>query len=346
MARDKKKRGKTAGSFANTFSKLKLSNRKATKEEGKIQNAFALLEGHHNGSGNDNGPASTTNVPIPAKKEPTLDADGRRAGPSRIATITEEVNHADANSWRSFKTRDQAGPQKEPLTAHPPVTANGSSAPWLTTTNWRERDPKAQKARAEAARTIGKTHNTFKSRRSRMTYKAGPRTIGGVLFADQIPGAVTWHWDERPYNQIGKPTGRYRIFKKADGTQWMQKGRYWVIVEVVDDEKVYEVPIYSNNDTGLRSVKPKFWKDYFSLCPQHIDPKDFHNQSPENEVLEMIWMELGDDELERKLVRTTMVVHWSEIRERSIDIQELRLVGKMAPKSTEILLARAFNDDQ
>lgn len=131
---------------------------------------------------------------------------------------------------------------------------------------------------------------------------------------------------------------------KSDGSWWRKKGRYWIVVEAdltEGEETVCEMPIFTNHNKGLAHVKSAAKrKEYHSLCPKDLDPTTFYNHSENKPVLEVAWMNHTGDpkkEEEGKLLRTTMVVHSTEVRKRSMATPELRLVGKLAAPSLDIL---------
>ena len=302
-------------SVLNAFSRLKLVD-KSSKAAAGTSNPFGILDETH-GTVSRSAAAYTNSghygtIPQPSNTSVVANQTGDQ-------TVHDPADLTNPAPW---VTVEKTKPNVSSRYAQPSIPATKSifRAPvnHLTSKNWRERDPEALKARYEEARTICKTHDTYKSRKTRMTHVPGPRTVGGVLFADQTPGAIFWHWDMRT-----------------------KKGRYFIIVHV-EGETVAEVAIYTNGNNGLRSVKSKRWKEYFSLRPKHISPKEFSDCSPENQVLDVKWMHDNKDHIEGKLVRSTMIVNWTEVRDREIDTANLRLVGALSEESTKILCGKAL----
>ena len=323
------------GSVLNAFSKLKLSDRKVKAATGN-RNPFDLLGESSHGAAKYTG-TSQASQSLPRKHSLSKQVDGDQANEEPIET-------ADSGVWTDVKRRAPipAQPTKDLQPLFPPGGRTArSTVNHLTDNNWRDRNPEKLKARYEDACTIG---NTYKTRQSRMTHIPGPRTIGGVLFANQKPGALLWHWDIRPLqNPDARPYG-WEIFTKPDGSHWMKKGRYWIVVDVTG-EIVSEVAIYTNGNTGLEKVKDRSLKNYFALRPKHVRAKDFKDpkiSGTGNPVLAVEWMEDQKDHIEGRLVRTTMVVNWAEVRERDINVPELRLVGALADESTKQLHVKAL----
>ncbi|KAK4579970.1 hypothetical protein LTR86_000172 [Recurvomyces mirabilis] len=205
---------------------------------------------------------------------------------------------------------------------------------WETSTNWRApQDPMALAARWAGA-------NTLRTTKTRGTYRPGPRTTNGVLHANLIQGTIIWHWDIRPYRSMSIPDSDSRIIKNPDGTMSLKKGRYWLIVGSTS-KTIWEVPIYTNNDTGLQKVPPRHHKDYFSLCPKGMSTDTFPNQSSTNKVISIDWLDANDGQMRGNAMRTTMVAHVAEVMTRDINEEPVRIVGAIAEADIEVVCQKA-----
>ncbi|GAB1741988.1 hypothetical protein NU219Hw_g7385t1 [Hortaea werneckii] len=224
----------------------------------------------------------------------------------------------------SGRVADSLQNELKPAASEQPTTASKSIAPWLS--DWRKPDKLTLRERIASATTIRKS--TMKG-----TWKPGPRTKSGVLHANLKEGTIIWHWDIRPYNGGLIPDNDSRIFFKDDGSKWLKKGRYWLIVGRTE-EKLWEVPIYTNGNTGLVKVPSPQKKEYFSIRPKHVHSESFVNQSPTNEFVSVDWMASGEDQLRGQKLRETMVAHFHEVFVRDINEEPIRVIGAIRKEDT------------
>ena len=206
-----------------------------------------------------------------------------------------------------------------------------------TVKSWREPNPEVQLAR-DRARTQNTSGDVSTAGTGRWSNQAsGFRNLRGTSHADQVPGKLVWRWDERAVAGRNTVTVRWEYFETADGRPMERKGRYFLIVGV-QDQIVKECPIYSNDNTGLLRTPEERKREYMSIRPRHVEAKDFFNQSPGNEVLMLEWVK---ERLSGNMVvRETMVVHWTDVRERDIDDSDVRIFGRLAEVSTKTLLEK------
>ncbi|TKA58623.1 hypothetical protein B0A55_12148 [Friedmanniomyces simplex] len=203
------------------------------------------------------------------------------------------------------------------ITAH--IEQLPGNTPWLDS-DWRAHDPKVERARWAAATTI-------KTVVTRGKYRPGPRTRSGVLFADQKAGTIVFHPEVRPYPSKKIPDTDPSITFQ-NGVRFRTKGRYWLIVKSTA-KSVWEVPIYTNGDTGLANVKKKHWSKYYSLRPDTVAPKDFQNQSPNNTPWSIGYMNEHQKTMKGRKMRKTMVVRITEVYRRAIDDADVKIVGAL-----------------
>ncbi|KAI7184738.1 hypothetical protein KC363_g7553 [Hortaea werneckii] len=212
----------------------------------------------------------------------------------------------------------------EPTRTHRPLAASKSFAPWMS--DWRRPDSRTVRERIAGATTI-------RTSTRKWTWKPGPRTKGGVLHADLKEGTIVWHWDIRPCESDFIPDSDKRVFFKTDGSKWLKKGRYWLIVGRTD-EKLWEIPIYTNGNTGLAKVPGQNKREYFSIRPKHVQRESFVNQSPTNQVVSVAWMADAEDQLRVQRLRETMVAHFHEVFIRDINEEPIRVVGAIRKEDT------------
>ncbi|KAI7217193.1 hypothetical protein KC333_g4366 [Hortaea werneckii] len=219
----------------------------------------------------------------------------------------------------------------KPTTSQQPITASKSIAPWMS--DWRNPDKLTLRERIASATTIRKST-------AKWTWKPGPRTKSGVLHANLKEGTIIWHWDIRPYKGKLIPDSDSRIFFKDDGSKWLKKGRYWLIVGRTE-EKLWEVPIYTNGNTGLAKVPSPQKKEYFSIRPKHVQLESFVNQSPTNLFVSVDWMGEREDQLRGQKLRETMVAHFHEVFARDINEEPIRVVGAIRKEDTQAACEKA-----
>ncbi|KAI7660603.1 hypothetical protein KC318_g9979 [Hortaea werneckii] len=175
---------------------------------------------------------------------------------------------------------------------------------------------------------------TIRASTKKWTWKPGPRTKGGILHGDLKEGTIVWHWDIRPCESDFIPDSDKRVFFKSDGSKWLKKGRYWLIVGRTE-ETLWEVPIYTNGNTGLSKVPGRNKREYFSIRPKHVQSESFVNQSPTNDFVSVDWMASGEDKLRGQQLRETMVAHFHEVFARDINEEPIRVVGAIRKEDTQ-----------
>ncbi|KAI6909217.1 hypothetical protein KC318_g3334 [Hortaea werneckii] len=213
----------------------------------------------------------------------------------------------------------------EPTLSQRPTPVSKSFAPWMS--DWRKPDRRTIYERIAGATTIRTSTKNW-------TWKPGPRTKGGILHADLKEGTIVWHWDIRPCESDFIPDSDKRVFFKSDGSKWLKKGRYWLIVGRTE-ETLWEVPIYTNGNTGLSKVPGRNKSEYFSIRPKHVQSESFVNQSPTNEYVSVDWMTSGEDKLRGQRLRETMVAHFHEVFARDINEEPIRVVGAIRKEDTQ-----------
>ena len=212
----------------------------------------------------------------------------------------------------------------EPTLSQRPTPVSKSFAPWMS--DWRKPDRRTICERIAGATTIRTSTKNW-------TWKPGPRTKGGILHADLKEGTIVWHWDVRPCESDFIPDSDKRVFFTSDGSKWLKKGRYWLIVGRTE-ETLWEVPIYTNGNTGLAKVPGHNKREYFIIRPKHVQSESFVNQSPTNDFVSVDWMADGEDKLRGQKLRETMVAHFHEVFARDIDEEPIRVVGAIRKEDT------------
>jgi hypothetical protein len=64
---------------------------------------------------------------------------------------------------------------------------------YIINNDWR-RDPVPEAHQAQRASRHDNTE------RFKHNHRPGPRTLGGCLYEDLVPGTIIWHWNVRPWN--------------------------------------------------------------------------------------------------------------------------------------------------
>ncbi|KAK4901525.1 hypothetical protein LTR27_001297 [Elasticomyces elasticus] len=232
------------------------------------------------------------------------------------AELDQVANSGDPSNWTTVRGRATSrAPGKTREAIDGIVTTAVVNEPWKD--DWRNPDPKANALRYAAAATA----HTTQTRNTRYTCKPGPRTKSGTLLVDQVKGnIIIW----------------------VNGVRSRKKGRYFLIVKSTG-KFVWEAPIYTNNNTGLTNVDPTEWKEYFSLKPFDISPEAFKsmNQVPGSKYFSVTWMHNDDPNMRGNKMRATSVVHFTEIKKRHMDVDDVRLVGAIAKDEVEELCAKA-----
>ena len=216
------------------------------------------------------------------------------------------------------------------------VEAPPSKEPWYEKDDWRQRT--AADVKSDAARFAGSS-KIWKAHTGKYTCTGGPSTRAGVKFADQVPGTIIFRPDIRPYKSDKIPDTDERILYK-DNVRYLVKGRYWLIVKTTR-KNVWEVPIYTNGNTGVRRKNRNTWWEYFSLRPFGVGPKGFHNQSPDNRVFSVGWVDEEKAGLRGQAMRLTMVVHFTEVHKRAMDHEDVRIVAALTREEVEAACAKA-----
>ncbi|KAK4549443.1 hypothetical protein LTR36_006440 [Oleoguttula mirabilis] len=250
----------------------------------------------------------------------------------------EPATGADAaGAWLTVPTRVSTQLPADPTTNvdNRPSTTQ-SVAPWLNR-DWRNPDKEANRSRYAKQSTI-KVSRTMGAKRG--AYRPGPRTRNGILHANLTPGTIIWRWDIRPCLSKSIPDSDTRIIKKKDGSRWLKKGRYWLIVDCTK-KQVWEIPLYTNNNTGLKNVARQAWRDYLSIRPKNVSASEFINQSPANPVCAIDWLDDGDEQLRGKCMRTTMVAHFTEVFRRDINDEPVRVVGMLRTEDIHVACEKA-----
>ncbi|KAK3707726.1 hypothetical protein LTR37_011903 [Vermiconidia calcicola] len=351
------RRSKVAGSVNNAWQKFSFGNRKANKALTGQRNAFGALEtisytvSETSSSPKTHAPSPTTLTAIAPTSSKDCGSDSTTwttlaKAPTTVSSApTQKTAGISAQDWTKVESKKVKPAPIQPVSqlktsSYYNKGIGRSAATFMQSTNWRARAPEVEEAR-HAVGTIGQVPTRVgESGRSRMTCNFGPRTIDGVLHADQTAGAILWHPDVRRCPDPKKVPKGWKAYQE-NGVWWMWKGRYWLVVES-DKAHVWEAPVFTNNDKGLSRVDQERRREYMSVRPKHIDPQHFNNQSPTNEVLSIEYMKYRDAQLEGKLVRTTMVVHCTEVRKRPINHSPLRLVGAMSAASADALPAKSY----
>ncbi|KAK3707728.1 hypothetical protein LTR37_011905 [Vermiconidia calcicola] len=344
----------SASSVANAFGRLQVNDRNPSNKTSILRNPFGVLQ-DRDAEDIQNRAAHLQPVHTNGQQESAINQldDASKPHATKEGTELGDLDGFSKVESRKLKYLSRAtvrppsiAPRPAPVksTARPPsIVPSPASVKTITyrdDNDWRKPKPELQKQRWAYASTIGKMRQTMASGRTKTQYNGGPRTIDGVLLSDQVPGAIVWRYDVRPCRKAEPPKGWEKFVDPEDGDEKMRKGRYWIIVER-DDEDVGECGIYTNNDTGLAGVSRAIWNKYFSLCPKDVNIKNFTNLVVGNPILEVKWMK--DDELRRRneLLRTTMVVNWTEVRGRKLQHKDLRLVGMLSDASRDVLVAKA-----
>ena len=328
------------GALAGAFQKLVLPERKSTEAVSESTCIVQLGEEYDDDAAHG---SKETGAQLAASNPPTLlptiVGNGEQSDDDQVTQ--EHTKSLDPKSWTLVRSRRRNFSKAATTQPVAPSVPDFHSAPlWETDKDWRNRDAEAQKARFAAARTIGQTPQATNAGRTKNTLIPGPHTRGGVPYANQIAGAIFWHWDVRRY-VVGQSHPGWNIFTER-GVRKLRKGRYWIIVDAEETGFIHEVGIFTNHDTGLQTVPSKFWSGYLSLRPKHIDAKHFRNLIPGNSVLDVGWMASDADGNETKLTRESMVVNWRNVLKRPIDIQDLRIIGELSPEALEVLRKKAL----
>lgn len=310
--------------------KLGFGGKSQKKSRGTAQSANAF------GALHDEDAAPKTPTPTPAEDFSPI-AEAPLAATAESPTL-EEQNNKREEGWSAVQSRRQ--PRARTSTVISPVQNEyrPMEPDWVdpTKVNWRETRGQPTTLIGTARRfngTLGRAPSRG-TRRTTTQRHNGHSTIHGIPLSALYAGIITWHLDKRPCLDPSILASDSRIFTDQDGLRWLRKGRYWVIIARTR-ETVTEAPIYSYGDKGLTGKDPSVvdFEEFNSVRPPNV--VDFTNQSPNQEVLQIEWLEKDDEKL-----RATIVVHVTEAITRSINVGEVRVVGGMTGPSTATFVRR------
>lgn len=320
----------TAASVAAFVGRFKGNKSRQAK---KVANGFSALQDLDGGEDDEEIVKDLEGLALGEKEENAVDDKVQEQGAKLQWPGRETANKADvAAGWTQVRpSRQQSQLNTQPLNTSAASNAPVNDKPWLRS-NWRNPEAKADKDRFADATSV-------RSNRTKGTWTPGPRTMAGVLHADQKLGSIVFRWDIREYDSAKIEDSDSRIFYK-DGVRHLKKGRYWLIVKSTG-KRVWEAPIYTNNNTGLKHVARHTWKEYFSLRPKEVRPEEFTNQSPSNKVLNIDWMKVDEKTMRGRALRLTMIVHFKGIVARSVEQEDVRLVGALCAADNQVALDKA-----
>ncbi|KAK5717553.1 hypothetical protein LTR17_015996 [Elasticomyces elasticus] len=331
-------RASRAKTFFSNIKGFKTTPTVATK--GKPGNKDApqsrTREGRRSGNDTDNKGLHNAFEALSIDSEEPIKAVEKAA--THEAEAKQIASTGDPSDWTAVRGRATSfAPSQAREAINGIVAAAVVNEPWKE--DWRNPDPKANALRYAAAATA----HTTQTRNTRYTCKPGPRTKSGTLLVDQVKGNIVFRWDIRPC-RVGKFADDHPQIIWVNGVRSRKKGRYFLIVKSTG-KFVWEAPIYTNNNTGLTNVDPTEWKEYFSLKPFDISPEVFKsmNQVPGSKYFSVTWMHNDDPNMRGNRMRATSVVHFTEIKKRRMDVDDVRLVGAIAKDEVEELCAKAHN---
>jgi hypothetical protein len=116
------------------------------------------------------------------------------------------------------------------------------------------------------------------------------------------------------------PRGPKSSLRSSNGDVLLEKQRWFLIVGHTDQYSL-ECPMYTYNEKGLGGRSKETWREYCSLKPPFAH--NFRNQSPENEVLDIVWVKQDTKP------KDTSVVHLSDVRFRERDAA-VKVLGFMS----------------
>ncbi|KAF2171533.1 hypothetical protein M409DRAFT_50961 [Zasmidium cellare ATCC 36951] len=158
----------------------------------------------------------------------------------------------------------------------------------------------------------------------------------GVLWSEQISGIIVRRLHHCRFKDPNVKLGDQGVFEGPDGRPWIKKWRYFLILRQFG-ETVAEIPIYTFGNRGLEMKPSELHCEYLSIKPVGVAAKDFRNESPANPVLN-----IEKTTSRYALSRLTMVARFTEICTRSLDCDELLVIGNLDKRSTETLLEYAY----
>lgn len=160
--------------------------------------------------------------------------------------------------------------------------------------------------------------------------------MSGVLHSAQEVGTIVRHQHVEKYDPEKPIPAGWEEFMDKNGMMKIRKRRYWIVIGNADD-KIVEVAIYTNDNTGLRKKPKRRHHEYLGLCPYQSNGQPYENPVPKHEVLSIGSMM---DAHKHELQRVTMVVNFKEEHTRSIDQDDLVIIGKLDEASNRVLLRR------
>jgi hypothetical protein len=171
--------------------------------------------------------------------------------------------------------------------------------------------------------------------RTKDSIVSGPRGPGRIRHSDQVPGAI-WALFSGP----APAPERWKLETEPDGTEWFWKGRYFIIVRV-ENENIYEVPIYTCYNKGLNGIPQEDHYRYFAVCPKHAQIQELDNVKDGDAVLQIDWTDVRDGS-PIKLDRTTMKAKWDKVLKWDINEEPLQLIAKLTDASRDVLTKRCI----
>jgi hypothetical protein len=173
--------------------------------------------------------------------EPTSITQGPSETKSRGTTLSWASR--EEPGWTEVPRRTPVAQISENSIGHSAKTAK----PWED--DWRK--PSARTIQMNKRRMAGAS--TLRTTGTRRSFMPGPRNVNGEIHSNFKVGTITWRWDIRPYKGTNISDSDKCIVKEKDVSRSLKKGRYWVIVKVTE-KTVWEIPIYTNGDTGLANT--------------------------------------------------------------------------------------------
>lgn len=128
----------------------------------------------------------------------------------------------------------------------------------------------------------------------------------------QTKGTIVRHLDLHHFPDGGAPADQGNVLTASDNSTILAKPRFFLIIGRKGD-RITECPIYTFGGLGLKNRDKATWYEYCSIKPKHLHwREDFHNQSPDREVLDVEWMDWNVN------LKDAMVVRLSDVRHREI----------------------------
>jgi hypothetical protein len=134
----------------------------------------------------------------------------------------------------------------------------------------------------------------------------------GFRHTRRTAGSIVRHVDFHHFPRSNANPEQGVVVNLPGGGQILQKSRYFLIVGRRGDPLV-ECPIFTYDEKGLRKRVRDTWPEYCSIRSLSLPVEGFMNQSPNNEVLDVMWEKSGFH------VKQLAVVRLSELRYRDED---------------------------